>query len=87
MLAGPIYDMAQVYRDPHVKVGNMLVDLEDPELGLLHNIGAPIKLSATPGQIQRRAPSLGEHTREILREYGFSTEEMAARIDDSVVIT
>ena len=74
-----------MYRDPHVKAGILLVDLEDPELGLLHNIGIPIKLSATPGEIRRRAPGLGEHTREILREYGFSAKEMAALIDDSVV--
>ena len=85
VVAGPIYDMAQVYLDPQVKARNMLVDLEDPEMGLLHNIGIPIKLSETPGEIRRRAPGLGEHTREILREYGFSAEEMAALINDSVV--
>ena len=85
VVAGPIYDVAQVYRSPHVKARNMLVDLKDPELGLLHNIGIPIKLWVTPGQIRWRAPDSGEHTREILREYGLSTEEMAALIDDSVV--
>lgn len=86
VVAGPIYDMAQVYRDPHVKARDILVDIEDPELGLLHNIGIPVKLSATPGQIRRRAPGLGEHSREILREYGFSEKEVDLLIKDSVVV-
>lgn len=85
VVAGPIYDMAQVYQDPHVKARNMLVDLDDPELGLLHNIGIPIKLSATPGQIRRRAPDLGEHSREVLHEFGFSEEEVATLIASGVV--
>jgi crotonobetainyl-CoA:carnitine CoA-transferase CaiB-like acyl-CoA transferase len=71
VVAGPIYNMAQVYNDPHVQAREMLLDLEDPELGVLHNIGIPVKLSATPGRIRRRPPALGEHSREVLLEAGF----------------
>ena len=85
VVAGPIYDMAQVYADPQVKARNMLVDLEDAELGLLRNIGIPIKLSETPGAIRRRAPALGEHSREILLENGYSKDEVGKLIEDSVV--
>ena len=85
VVAGPIYDMAQVYADPQVKARNMLVDLEDTELGLLRHIGIPIKLSETPGAIRRRAPALGEHSREILLENGYSNEEVGQLIEDSVV--
>ena len=62
VVAGPIYNMDQVYKDPQVLARNMLVDLEDPYLGTVHNIGVPVKLSATPGQIRTRAPMLGEHS-------------------------
>lgn len=75
VVAGPIYEMDQVYQDPQVRDRQMLVDFDDPELGTLHNIGIPVKLSATPGRIRRRAPFLGEHSREILLEFGFSEEE------------
>jgi crotonobetainyl-CoA:carnitine CoA-transferase CaiB-like acyl-CoA transferase len=84
-VAGPIYNMAQVYNDPHVQAREMLVDLEDPELGLLHNIGIPVKLSATPGRIRRRAPALGEHSREILLEAGFSEEAVKKLLGKGVV--
>ncbi len=76
VVAGPIYDIEQVYQDPQVRAREMLVDLEDPQLGTLHNIGIPVKLSATPGAIRSRAPELGEHSREVLLESGFSQGEI-----------
>ncbi len=85
VVAGPIYDMGQVYRDPQVKARQMMVDLEDPDLGTLHNIGIPVKLSATPGRINRRAPALGEHSREVLLEAGVSTERIEELVNKSVV--
>ena len=69
---GPINDLDQVYNDPHVLARNMLVEQHDPEIGTLKNIGIPVKLSATPGRIRRRAPDLGEHTREVLLEAGYT---------------
>jgi crotonobetainyl-CoA:carnitine CoA-transferase CaiB-like acyl-CoA transferase len=85
VVAGPIYNMAQVYNDPHVQAREMLIDLEDPALGVLHNIGIPVKLSATPGRIRCRAPALGEHSREILVEAGFSEKEVEALVAREVV--
>lgn len=76
VVAGPIYNIAQVYQDPQVQARAMLVDLDDPELGTLHHIGIPVKLSATPGQIRRRAPALGEHSAAVLRESGFNAAEI-----------
>ena len=85
VVAGPIYNMEQVYQDPQVQARDMLVDLEDPELGTLHNIGIPVKLSETPGRIRRRAPSLGEHSVEILKEFGFFREEVDSLVQAGVV--
>ena len=86
MVAGPINNIAQVYDDPQVIAREMKVDLEDPELGTLHNIGIPVKLSATPGRIRRRAPMLGEHSWEILTESGFAEKEIEELFDSGVVI-
>ena len=86
VVAGPIYNMEQVYQDPQVQARDMLVDLEDPELGTLRNIGIPVKLSETPGRIRRRAPSLGEHSVEILKEFGFSLEEVNSLLQAGVTV-
>ncbi len=83
--AGPIYNMEQVYQDPQVQAREMLVDLEDPQLGTLYNIGIPVKLSETPGRIRRRAPGLGEHSLEILKETGFSKDEVDDLVQSGVV--
>ncbi len=87
VVAGPINDMKSVYNDPQVHARDMMVDLEDPELGTLHNIGIPVKLSATPGRIRHRAPGLGEHSRQILLEAGLSEEEVERLVADGVVGT
>ena len=85
VVAGPIYTMDQVYQDPQVQAREMVVDLEDPELGILHNIGIPVKLSATPGTVRRRAPALGEHTAEVLREAGYTADEVMQLVAQGVV--
>jgi crotonobetainyl-CoA:carnitine CoA-transferase CaiB-like acyl-CoA transferase len=75
---GPINNYAQVFADPQVIAREMAVDTEHPTLGRLKTLGSPIKMSATPPDVSRRAPQLGEHTDEVLREAGFSDSEIAA---------
>ncbi len=86
VVAGPIYNMEQVYQDPQVLARDMLVDLEDADLGTIRNIGVPVKLSATPGRIRRRAPGLGEHSEEVLLEHGFSQEEVGSLMQEGVIL-
>lgn len=74
---GPIYDMAQVYSDPHVQARDMAVELEHPIAGKIRNIGVPVKLSETPGSIRMPAPALGQHTDEVLSQFGYSHDEVA----------
>ncbi len=74
---GPIYDMAQVYSDPHVQARDMAVELEHPIAGKITNIGVPVKLSETPGSIRMPAPALGQHTDEVLSQFGYSHDEVA----------
>jgi len=64
---GPILGTDDLVGDEHVKGRQMVVELDHPKRGRWRNIGMPIKLSASPAQIER-SPLLGEHTDEILRE-------------------
>ncbi len=86
VVAGPIYNMEQVYQDPQVLAREMLVEMEDPDLGTIRNIGVPVKLSETPGSIRRRAPALGEHSAEILLEWGFGQNEVDGLLADGVIL-
>ena len=86
VVAGPINNMDQVYKDPQVLARKMLVELEDPELGTIHNIGIPVKLSVTPGQVRTRAPMLGEHSAEVLLERGFSQAEVDELVAAGLVV-
>ena len=76
--AGPIYDIQQVYEDPQVRAREMIVETDHPVAGRTSNIGIPIKLSETPGRFQRPAPTLGQHTNEVLGELGRTDNDIAA---------
>jgi crotonobetainyl-CoA:carnitine CoA-transferase CaiB-like acyl-CoA transferase len=45
----------------------------------------PVKLSGTPGSIEHRAPTLGEHTDAILAEIGYAADEIAALREQAIV--
>ncbi|MFQ5839100.1 MAG: CaiB/BaiF CoA transferase family protein [Candidatus Methylomirabilales bacterium] len=75
--AGPIYNLAQVYEDPHIRAREMVVELEHPVAGGIRQIGIPVKLSNTPGVISRPAPTLGQHTDEILEWLGLDQASIA----------
>jgi formyl-CoA transferase len=75
---GPINDYAHVFADPQVTARGMVLETDHPVLGRLRTLGSPIKMSGTPTEAGRRAPLLGEHTDEVLKEIGLSGDEIAA---------
>ena len=75
---GPINSYAEVFADPQVVARDMVVTVDHPTLGTMRTLGSPIKLSATPPDVRRRAPHLGEHTEAVLREAGFDDAHIAA---------
>jgi crotonobetainyl-CoA:carnitine CoA-transferase CaiB-like acyl-CoA transferase len=79
--AGPVLDVNQMHADPQTLARQMIVETTHPTAGQVRTIGLPIKFSDTPGGARRAAPLLGQHTREVLRDHGFSDtqiDQMAA---------
>ncbi|MGA7984856.1 MAG: CaiB/BaiF CoA-transferase family protein [Burkholderiales bacterium] len=76
--AGRIYSAADIAADPHYAARGMLLDSVAGDGEPLKQPGVVPKLSATPGEIRRAAPKLGEHTDEVLGEAGYTKAEIAA---------
>jgi crotonobetainyl-CoA:carnitine CoA-transferase CaiB-like acyl-CoA transferase len=76
---GAINSIAQVVEHPQVQARGTLVDMDHPRAGKVRMVGAPVRLSATPGAVRTPAPMLGEHTDEVLGQLlGLGSEQIAA---------
>ena len=75
--AGPVLNIEQMTANEQTLARDMVADVGSSEGSSLRVLGHPVKYSETPAAIQRRAPGLGEHTEEVLKEFGFSAEEIA----------
>ena len=85
--ASPVLSIGDMLADPQVLAREMVVEVEHSRLGTTRALGSPVKFSATPTSIERGAPLLGEHTREILAEFGYADGEINALIADGDVIS
>jgi formyl-CoA transferase len=83
--AGPINNYAEALSDPHALARGMVVDLVHPGAGDIKALGVPVKLSETPGAVERPAPLIGQHTEEILRELGYGAAEREALARKGVI--
>ena len=83
--AGPMLDIAQMHEDPQALARDMVVQVEHSALGPVRTLGLPVKFSETPGRVAAGAPLFGEHTREVLAEFGYSAEETNALIAEGAV--
>lgn len=75
--AGPILTVGEMHHDPQAQAREMIVEKVHPTAGAVKALGLPVKFSQTPGGVRRPAPRLGQHTEEVLKEIGYSQEEIA----------
>jgi crotonobetainyl-CoA:carnitine CoA-transferase CaiB-like acyl-CoA transferase len=83
--AGPVHSIGEALSHPQVAARDMVVELDHPQAGRTRALGFPISLSDTPARVTRPAPTLGQHTREILAETGYTDAEIDELIAEGVV--
>ena len=83
--AGPINTYPEALADPHALAREMVVDLVHPGAGPIKALGVPVKLSDTPGAVDRPAPLLGQDNADVLTELGYSEAEQRILRDQGVI--
>ena len=83
--ATPVYEIDQLVADPHIQERGVIVEAPDADAGSVLMHAVIPRLSETPGRLRRPAPTLGEHTREVLRAIGYTDERVGALAEDGVV--
>lgn len=83
---GPVNDVLDMHADPQALARDMVISVDHATLGSVRTLGLPVKFSDTPGGVRRGAPLLGQHTREVLGEYGFSSQEIDGLVAEGAVV-
>jgi CoA:oxalate CoA-transferase len=81
----PILNIDEILALPHVQERKMCIEIEDPVAGKIKTCGPVIKFSRTPCVVEKSAPQLGENTREILTELGYSEKRINELAQDGVI--
>ncbi|MCO5129001.1 MAG: CoA transferase [Xanthobacteraceae bacterium] len=80
----PMHDLVSILGDPHLAATGFFPIVEHPSEGKIRSMRTAATWSETPAEPARLAPRLGEQSAEVLREAGYSRDEIARLIDDGV---
>lgn len=84
--AGPILNLSEVFNDPHVLEAGLVEEIEHPVLGNLRQLASPVRIDSLEGRSVRRPPPLlGEHSEEVLKDWGFDDARVASLVGDGTV--
>ena len=84
--AGPVASVGEMLELPQTLAREMVLEVEHSLLGSVRTVGFPVKFSETPGSVRRSAPVLGEHTREVLGELGYTDEQVEDLVRSGAVL-
>lgn len=84
--AGPVLDIAAALAHPQTIAREMVVETDHPVAGKVRGLGLPIHFSEATRSGSRPAPLLGQHTREVLMEAGYSASEVDRLIEEKAVV-
>jgi crotonobetainyl-CoA:carnitine CoA-transferase CaiB-like acyl-CoA transferase len=85
LTACPVYDIADITKDPHVVARGILIDVKDTALGAVRMTAPTPRLSATPGEVRWTGPALGAHNRDVYGALGIDDAELEQLTRDGVV--
>jgi crotonobetainyl-CoA:carnitine CoA-transferase CaiB-like acyl-CoA transferase len=77
--------ITEIAEQPHLKAVGMIATLDHPSEGRIRQARPSARFSETPAEIRHMPPRLGEHSRAVLREAGFTDEDVASMIEKKVV--
>jgi len=81
----PVQNIDDFMAYKQVIASDMVQTVREPKLGNVKEMGVPVSLTDTPGKIKGPSPQPGQHTREILRELGYSAQEIKRLKQDNVI--
>jgi crotonobetainyl-CoA:carnitine CoA-transferase CaiB-like acyl-CoA transferase len=73
----PNQSFKEVLNDPQARASGCFVSYDHPQRGRIEQLANPVIMSKTPANVRRPAPEFGQHTEEVLLEYGYSWEDIA----------
>ena len=82
--AAPVNTMAQAFEHPQAKARDLLYHCDHPVEGRIPQLGFPVKFSGTPATHRLPPPLLGQHSVEVLRDLGYTLEEIEALVASQV---
>lgn len=84
--AGPVYTMDRVFGDPHVRSGGFVEQVNHPTIGALSVLANPAHLESMGGRSARTPPPLlGEHSIEVLTDFGIDKERIASLLQEKTI--
>lgn len=85
ILVAPMRTTAEALTDPQLAVNDLIIEVEHDTLGKMRHVGPPLRLAGTPATAHRAAPLLGEDSQQVLRDMGWSQEEVAALVERGIL--
>jgi crotonobetainyl-CoA:carnitine CoA-transferase CaiB-like acyl-CoA transferase len=76
LCVAPVLDLREALENDHNRARQMVVDVNDPKVGVVRQVGVGPKFSETPGRVRTTAPSAGEHTDAVLKDLGYSADDV-----------
>jgi crotonobetainyl-CoA:carnitine CoA-transferase CaiB-like acyl-CoA transferase len=84
---GPLLEFDELWEHPQLTDNDMLLEFQEPGLGTVRNVSSPVHFSAGTIAVRQAPPRLGEHSEEILRDFGLPPEEISELLRSGVVRT